>query len=322
VARDEFDSILTCDVKLKEVLKIAESVAQSKATVLLKGESGTGKELAARFIHKKSARSNHRFVAVNCAAIPENLLESELFGYEKGAFTGAAGSKPGKFELASDGTLLLDEMSEMALPLQGKLLRAIQEGEIERLGGRGPIKVNVRIIATTNRDLKQLVKEGKFREDLYYRLNVIPLEIPPLRHRIRDIELLTNHFVQLSNLMNQRTVKGVSAEGLQRLQRYRWPGNVRELENVIERAVLLCPGDLITEADLDQVNVEDKKFVSDLMPGMTVSEAEKSLILKTLEYTQQNRTQAARLLGISIRTLRNKINEYKIAGASVAEAGA
>jgi len=314
VARDEFDSILTCDPKLREVLKIAESVAQSKATVLIKGESGTGKELAARFIHKKSARAQNKFVAINCAALPDGLLESELFGYEKGAFTGAVASKPGKFELASDGTLLLDEMSEMALPLQGKLLRAIQEGEIERLGGRSSIKVNTRIIATTNRDLKQMVREGKFREDLYYRLNVIPLEIPPLRHRIRDIELLTQHFIQLSNLMNQRNVKGVSSEALQRLQRYRWPGNVRELENIVERAVLLCAGDIINESDLDQVNIEDKKFVSDLMPGMTVSEAERSLILKTLEYTRQNRTQAARLLGISIRTLRNKINEYKISG--------
>lgn len=312
--RDEFDSILTCDPKLREVLKIAESVAQSKATILIKGESGTGKELAARFIHKKSARAQNKFVAVNCAALPEGLLESELFGYEKGAFTGAVGPKPGKFELASDGTLLLDEMSEMALVLQGKLLRAIQEGEIERLGGRAPVRVNTRIIVTSNKDLKQLVKEGKFREDLYYRLNVIPLEIPPLRHRIRDIEILTNHFVQLSNLMNQRNIKGVSPEALQKLQRYRWPGNVRELENVIERAVLLCSGDVITEGHLDHINIEDKKFVSDLMPGMTVSEAEKSLILRTLEYTRQNRTQAARLLGISIRTLRNKINEYKIAG--------
>jgi two-component system response regulator FlrC len=205
-------------------------------------------------------------------------------------------------------------MSEMALPLQGKLLRAIQEGEIERLGGRNPVKVNTRIIATTNKDLKQLAREGKFREDLYYRLNVIPLEMPPLRHRIRDIELLTNHFIQLSNLLNHRNVKGISADALQRLQRYRWPGNVRELENVIERAVLLCGAEMITVENLDQVNIEDKKFVSDLMPGMTVSEAEKSLILKTLEYTRQNRTQAARLLGISIRTLRNKINEYRVGG--------
>ncbi len=314
MARDEFDSILTCDPRLKEVLKIAESVAQSKATVLIKGESGTGKELAARFIHKKSARAQSKFVAINCAALPEGLLESELFGYERGAFTGAVAPKPGKFELASDGTLLLDEMSEMALPLQGKLLRAIQESEIERLGGRGSIKINTRIIATTNRDLKQLVKEGKFREDLYYRLNVIPLEIPPLRHRIRDIELLTNHFIQLSNLLNQRNVKGVLPEALQRLQRYRWPGNIRELENIIERAVLLCAGEFITVHDLDQVNIEDKQMVMDLMPGMTVLEAEKSLILKTLDYTQQNRTQAARLLGISIRTLRNKINEYRISG--------
>lgn len=314
MARDEFDSIITTDQKLKEVLRIAESVAQSKATVLIKGESGTGKELVARYIHKKSARSSGRFIAINCAAIPEGLLESELFGHERGAFTGATGPKPGKFELASDGTLLLDEMSEMPMLLQGKILRAIQEGEIERLGGRSAVKVNVRIIATTNKDLKQMVKEGRFREDLYYRLNVIPLEIPPLRSRIRDIETLAQHFIQISNLMNKRTVAGVTPEALQRLQRYRWPGNVRELENIIERAVLLCQGDMISLPDLDQVNIEDKDSIADLMPGMTVSEAEKSLIIKTLDYTHQNRTQAARLLGISIRTLRNKINEYRITG--------
>jgi transcriptional regulator with PAS, ATPase and Fis domain len=309
------DTIITCDSKMKEVIAIAENVASSRATVLIKGESGTGKELLARLIHRKSSRVNKRFVAINCAAVPEGLLESELFGFEKGAFTGAIQSKPGKFELASDGTLLLDEMSEMALHLQGKLLRAIQEGEIERVGGRGPIKVNVRIIATTNRDLKEMVKNGQFREDLYYRLNVIPLEIPPLRQRLKDIELLAKHFIGVSSLINGKNVKTISQAALQKLKSASWPGNVRELENIIERAVLLSKGEELGESDISALSIKDQSPIYDLSPGMTVSDAEKFLILRTLDYTSQNRTQAARMLGISIRTLRNKIQEYKLAGA-------
>jgi len=306
------DDIITADPKMKEVLRIAEAVASSRATVLLKGESGTGKELFAQYVHKKSSRSKNRFVAINCAAVPEGLLESELFGHEKGSFTGAIQTKPGKFELASNGTLLLDEMSEMPVHLQGKILRAIQEGEIERVGGRSTIKVNVRIIATTNRDLKEMVKNGEFREDLYYRLNVIPIEIPPLRYRIRDIELLSKHFICVSNLINQKSIAGLTPEALKRLMMWRWPGNVRELENVIERATLLSPGPMITEHDLEALNISDESQKFDLSPGMTVAEAEKQLIIRTLEYTSQNRTHAARMLGISIRTLRNKLNEYKV----------
>lgn len=308
------DTIITSDQKMKEIIAIAENVASSRATVLIKGESGTGKELIARLIHKKSSRMNKRFVAINCAAVPEGLLESELFGFEKGSFTGATMSKPGKFELASDGTLLLDEMSEMALHLQGKLLRAIQEGEIERIGGRSPIKVNVRIIATTNRDLKEMVKNGQFREDLYYRLNVIPLEIPPLRQRLKDIELLARHFIGVSSLVNGKNVKDISEAALRKLKSANWPGNIRELENTIERAVLLAKEETIREDDLSSLSQDSQTPVYDLAPGMTVSDAEKFLILRTLDYTSQNRTQAAKMLGISIRTLRNKIQEYKLAG--------
>ncbi|MGE3972974.1 MAG: sigma-54 interaction domain-containing protein [Bdellovibrionales bacterium] len=308
------DTIITADAKMREILTIAENVASSRATVLIKGESGTGKELVARLIHRKSSRMSKRFVAINCAAVPEGLLESELFGFEKGAFTGATMSKPGKFELASDGTLLLDEMSEMALHLQGKLLRAIQEGEIERLGGRGPIKVNVRIIATTNRDLKEMVKNGQFREDLYYRLNVIPLEIPPLRQRLKDIELLTKHFIGVSCLINGKNVKDISDAALRKLKGASWPGNIRELENTIERAVLLAKSETIHEDDFPSLTSAQSSTIYDLSPGMTVSDAEKFLILRTLDYTSQNRTQAAKMLGISIRTLRNKIQEYKLTG--------
>ncbi|MEQ1877265.1 MAG: sigma 54-interacting transcriptional regulator, partial [Bdellovibrionia bacterium] len=227
---------------------------------------------------------------------------------------GATASKPGKFELASEGTLLLDEMSEMALPLQAKLLRAIQENEIERVGGRAPIKVNVRIIATTNRNLNEMVANGTFREDLFYRLNVIPLEIPPLRERPRDIEILAKHFVEVSALVNGRGPKKFSEAAVRKLLSWRWPGNVRELENVVERAVLLGEGETISENGIQIENFSQAQGEVTLAAGMTVLEAERHLIFKTLQHTGQNRTQAARLLGISIRTLRNKLHEYGEAG--------
>jgi two-component system, response regulator FlrC len=307
----ESETIVTDDSRMKEVLKVSENVAASRAIILIKGESGTGKELLARFIHNKSPRVSKRFVAINCAALPDGLLESELFGFEKGAFTGATSSKPGKFELASDGTLLLDEMSEMALPLQAKLLRVIQENEVERLGARQPLKVNVRIIATTNRDLAAMVKQGLFREDLFYRLNVIPIEIPPLRERPRDVELLAKHFTQVSSVFNNRGSKVLSDQAIKKLLSWKWPGNIRELENVVERAVLLGHSEIISA---DGIHIEDysdsRNAETPFKAGMTVSEAEKLLILKTLEHTHNNRTQAAKLLGISIRTLRNKLHEY------------
>lgn len=316
----------TADAEMKRLLQLAENVAASRATVLICGESGTGKEVIARFIHAKSPRAARRFVAVNCAAIPAELLESELFGFERGAFTGAQQAKPGKFELANDSTFLLDEISEMPLLLQAKLLRVIQEGEIERLGGKAPVRVNVRLIATTNRDLQQLVREGKFREDLFYRLNVIPLMVPALRARPDDIELLARFFVEVSAHLNGKAAKQLAPCAIKKLLEWRWPGNVRELENVIERAVLMSAGSQIGAPDVAIAGFEERPFAPTaekadgaLVPGMTISEAERRLILKTLEHTRQNRTQAATLLGISIRTLRNKLHEYN--GASVGVSG-
>lgn len=307
----ELGVIHTADPKMRKILEMAENIASSRATVLIHGESGCGKELLARFIHARSPRANRRFIAINCAAVPEGLLESELFGYERGAFTGADQRKAGKFELAHESTFLLDEVSELPLLLQAKLLRVLQEGEIERLGGTQSVKVNVRVIATSNRDLPRMIQAGQFREDLYYRLNVVPLEIPPLRLRPKDVELLARLFIEVSCVDNGLPAKELTADGMAKLLQWRWPGNIRELQNVVERSVLLAPG--------PQVRAEDiliKDFVIDdgersLKPGMTVSEAERWLILKTLESTGQNRTKAAQLLGISIRTLRNKINEYK-----------
>lgn len=306
--------IQIADEKMRKVYEMAENVAVSRASVLITGESGTGKELLARFIHAKSPRAVKRFVALNCAAVPEGLLESELFGYEKGAFTGADQRKAGKFEQAHESTFLLDEVSEMPLVLQAKLLRVLQEGEVERLGGQSPVKVNVRIIATTNRSLEKMVKEGSFREDLYYRLNVIPLQIPALRTRPADIELLARHFVAASCEENGIAGKILSEGALRKLKTYRWPGNVREMQNVIERSVLLAGGQEIAESQIllpEAENAGNEQPQHSFSPGMTVSEAERLLIMKTLEFTGQNRTRAAELLGISIRTLRNKLNEYK-----------
>lgn len=305
--------IQIADEKMKKIYQMAENVATSRAAVLITGESGTGKELLARFIHAKSPRAVKRFVALNCAAVPEGLLESELFGFEKGAFTGADQRKLGKFEQAHESTFLLDEVSEMPLLLQAKLLRVLQEGEVERLGGQSPIKVNVRIIATSNRSLEKMVKDGEFREDLYYRLNVIPLHVPALRVRPLDIENLAKHFVAASCEENGLPCKILNDLSMRKLKTYRWPGNVRELQNVIERSILLTPSQEVSEEHilLPEAEVQAETPQHSFSPGMTVSEAERLLIMKTLEFTGQNRTRAAELLGISIRTLRNKLNEYK-----------
>jgi DNA-binding NtrC family response regulator len=304
--------IQTADPRMKKIYETAESVAVSRASILITGPSGTGKELLARFIHAKSPRAVKRFVALNCAAVPEGLLESELFGFEKGAFTGADQRKAGKFEQAHESTFLLDEVSEMPLVLQAKLLRVLQEGEVERLGGTAPVKVNVRIIATSNRNLEEMVKSGQFREDLYYRLNVIPMQIPSLRTRPLDIDLLARHFVSVSCAENRIADKNLSDAALMKMKNYAWPGNVREMQNVIERSVLLCTGQEIGEQQilLPETQVEENNGHS-FSPGMTVGEAERLLIMKTLEFTGQNRTRAAEMLGISIRTLRNKLHEYK-----------
>ena len=309
----ESEELKTSDPEMRRILQLAENVAASRATVLICGESGTGKEVLARFIHSKSPRASRRLVAINCAAIPAELLESELFGFERGAFTGAAQAKPGKFELANDSTFLLDEISEMPLLLQAKLLRVLQEGEVERLGAKHPTKVNVRVVATTNRDLAAMVRAGQFREDLYYRLNVIPLRIPPLRSRPRDIDLLARFFVEVSAHMNGKSPKHLSPASLAKLLAWKWPGNVRELENVIERSVLISQSEEISaeEIAINGFEIEAPKTEQEeFAPGMTISEAERRLIMKTLEYTNHNRTRAAQMLGISIRTLRNKLHEY------------
>jgi two-component system response regulator FlrC len=290
---------------------VADSVASSRAPVLVQGESGTGKELLARHLHERGCRRGKPFVAVNCAALPRDLLESELFGHERGAFTGAIGRKTGKFELANGGTILLDEVSEMETGLQAKLLRVLQEYEIDRVGGTAPVPVDVRVVATTNRRLRDLVDRGRFREDLYYRLTVIPVVLPPLRERRGDVELLVDHF--LARFGNGRGLT-LSPEARAALAARPWPGNVRELENTLERAALLARGPVIGPADLEDADARTPGAAMPSLAGLTVREIERRLILDTLKRTRNNRTQAARLLGISIRTLRNKLSEYRQRG--------
>lgn len=298
---------ITSDASVKQLLEMAVRIARSNSTVLISGESGTGKEVLARLIHAESDRATGPFVAVNCAAIPDNLLESELFGYEKGAFTGAMTSKPGKFELADGGSLLLDEIGEMSMLLQAKLLRVLQEREVDRVGGRRPTLVDIRVIATTNKDLGQLVKQGQFREDLFFRLNVVPLKIPPLRERKGDICLLAEHFLSRAAAGRRLFFTG---EALDRLARYDWPGNVREVQNLIQRAVAIAEGSAVAP-DLIFMDEKPADRVSRDTPR-TIDEMERQLILKTLGDLGGNRTHAARVLGISLRTLRNKLKEYRM----------
>jgi DNA-binding NtrC family response regulator len=308
----EINRIVTQDPKLLKILDLAENVAASNATVLIMGESGTGKELLASFIHQHSGQNESPYVAVNCAALPESLAESELFGHEKGAFTGAASRKTGKFELADRGTILLDEISEMPVPLQAKLLRVLQEREIDRVGGNKPIPIEVRIIATSNIDLKSAVKQGKFREDLFYRLNVIPFTIPPLRERKGDIQLLADYFLERYSTNNNKNMKKIAEETISLLLKYNWKGNARELKNTIERAVLLGRGDVLLPKHLflEAPENEQEKNIP-FRVGLSVREMEKELIFQTLKEVNGNRTHAAEILGISIRTLRNKLREYK-----------
>ncbi|MCG8568469.1 MAG: sigma-54 dependent transcriptional regulator [Desulfobacterales bacterium] len=311
-------TIITRNAGMKNLMSLVERVADSSASVLIQGESGTGKELIARFIHEKSRRNGEPFVAVNCAALPENLLESELFGHEKGAFTGAMARKIGKFELANKGTLFLDEITEMQFHLQAKLLRVLQEKVVDRVGGTQPIPVDVRVIATTNRNAGEAVEKNDFREDLFYRLNTIPVVLPPLRERMDDLTELCDYFIGKYCDIDGRNVKGLTSAALDRLSRHPFSGNVRELENIIHRAVLLAMGDRIEPQDLmlgdapmGAAPVTEVHANSGLDDGpSSLKEMEQKMIYKTLDRTEGNRTHAAKILGISVRTLRNKLNEY------------
>ena len=315
-----YHEIVGFSSRMQQIYDLLTMVAPTKATVLISGESGTGKELVARAVHFKSGRHDGPFIKINCAAMPEHLIESELFGHEKGAFTGAIKQNKGKFELAHGGTLLLDEISEMALPLQSKLLRVLQEREIERLGGQAPISVDARIVATTNRNLQEEVKEGRFREDLYYRLNVVPVQLPSLRERKSDIPTIAQHFIKKICLENGKRLLTLSDDALTELQRYHWPGNVRELENRIERAVIICNDTELSPKHLlfDSSETQDTQTSTNRydIPDrpMTMRETEKALILKTLKEFNGNRMKTSEALQISVRTLRNKLNEYRKTG--------
>ncbi len=366
-APGEAPVILTQDPVLAETLALARRAADSRATILIQAESGTGKELLAKLIHAASPRRKGAFVAINCAAIPENLLESELFGYEKGAFTGATSAKPGRFEMAEGGTLVLDEIGELPLALQGKLLRALQERTVDRLGGSRPIQVDVRLIALTNRDLATEVREGRFREDLYYRLNVIPLRLPPLRERTADLVLLAVHFAERYARENDRDTPKLSPSFLAALGRHPWPGNIRELENAIQRCVVLNPGNTLSERDLrwlldaeqleglpedppeplaesasavpfsavlpdlpSGVVIADPKrplqevslgTLVALPLGLSLPELERFWLLSSLAALEGNRTHCAQKLDIALRTVRNKINEYRAQGFEIPASG-
>jgi two-component system response regulator FlrC len=343
---EESHAIVSTDPAMGQVLQMAEQVAPSDASILITGPSGTGKELMARFIHNKSRRRDARFVAVNCAAIPENLLESELFGHEKGAFTGAVARRAGKFEEADGGTLLLDEISEMDPRLQAKLLRALQEKEIDRLGGSKPVKVDVRIVATSNRNMEESVAKGDFREDLYFRLNVMNLRLPALAERPADIPALAEHFAKKYADANEMPVPAIGDAAMQKLKSHPWPGNVRELENTLHRGVLLCGGGIIgpdhilltpvagqggqsgtaaapasSDAAATATATDPGGDGAAALVGRTVADVERDLIIDTLQHCLGNRTQAATILGISIRTLRNKLKLYTEQGRSVPAPG-
>jgi len=367
---EEENSVVFHDPIMAGVLKLADQIAPSDASVLVTGESGTGKEVLARYLHTKSRRANEKFVSVNCAAIPDNLLESELFGHEKGAFTGAVAKRIGKFEEADGGTLLLDEISEMDIRLQAKLLRAIQEREIDRLGGSTPVKVNIRLIATSNRDLEKHVADGNFREDLYFRLNVFNLQLPPLRQRPGDIRVLAQHFAKKYNEANALPDRKLTPDAIARLESHHWRGNVRELENTMHRAVLLASGSEIgieaimltgegmapaappappitatpapaapaapapaapvspvpaSPHSVSQPGAEapgsSKAAPTSGLVGRTVADVERDLIIDTLSHCLGNRTHAANILGISIRTLRNKLKQYSEEGIDVPAPG-
>jgi two-component system response regulator FlrC len=309
------NSLIASHPLMLKLLEMAKRIAPSRSTVLIRGETGVGKEVMARFIHSNSDRKNGPFIAVNCAALPETLLESELFGHEKGAFTGAVARKKGKFELASGGTLLLDEISEMAVSVQAKLLRVLQEREIDRIGGQATIPVDTRVIATTNRDLEAETKNGNFRLDLFYRLNVVPLKIPSLEQRQDDMGPLAEFFLAKHCSLNNIPLKKIGRDAIDYLKKRSWPGNVREFENLMERATLLVDREKIAAEDLEYVfalvdgPAEGGSFDAPLLP---IKEMEKNMIIKALDSHNGNRTHAAKILGISVRTLRNKLHEYEV----------
>lgn len=339
ISNDGGDGFIASSPAMARIFEMADKIAPSSANVLITGESGTGKEVMARYIHDNSKRASHPFISVNCAAIPENLLESELFGHEKGAFTGATQRRIGKFEESGGGTLLLDEISEMDFRLQAKLLRALQEKEIDRVGGKSPVQVDLRVLATSNRDLQEEVKNGTFREDLLFRLNVIHLELPPLRNRREDIPAFAQHFVAKYSEANGVAERPIAEDAMERLTSYHWPGNVREMENTMHRAVLLADGDEIGNDAIILSREEEvqaqRSFITDNTPddepvtehysahaqdtgdiarklvGKSMDEVEQAMIIGTLDHCLGNRTHAANILGISIRTLRNKLKTYE-----------
>jgi len=314
--RFDFSRIIGRGLKMKSLLETLAMVAPSDATVLLMGESGTGKEVVANAIHHNSPRAGQPFIKVSCAALPETLLESELFGHEKGAFTGAVSRREGRFQLAHRGTIFLDEVGEMSLPVQTKLLRVLQEKEFEPVGGVRTVKVDIRLITATNKDLAQEVAAGRFREDLYYRLNVVPIMLPPLRERKEDIPPLADHFLAIYREKNRKSLKGISGKALDLLVRYDWPGNIRELENCIERAVIMAREEVIVPADfppqIRMLSIEGEREGFDIPYGISLDDMERALIVKTLAETGGNRTKTSEILGINRRTLQNKLRQYAL----------
>ncbi|MFQ5706751.1 MAG: sigma-54-dependent transcriptional regulator [bacterium] len=312
-----FDELIGQHETMRNLYRLIDAVADSTANVLLTGESGTGKELAAKAIHRKSSRAKGPFVAVNCSAFPRDILENELFGHEKGAFTGALNEKAGCFEMADHGTLFLDEIGEMPADTQAKLLRALEERRFRRLGGTKEISVDVRVIAATNRNIKKALEEGSLREDLYYRLSVVEIELPALRQRMSDLPALLADFLKMFNERNKKEVKGFAPDCLEVLRQYHWPGNVRELKNVVERAVILCAGELVEIKDLPKQVFQSTGSHNSLTVelGKPLQEIEKEVIFETLRMTRNNKTKAAQLLGISLKTMHNKINRYLVQDA-------
>jgi len=312
--RESVSKIITTDPQMLEILRTIEIVANAdnRASVLIQGESGTGKELIAREIHERDRKRNGLFIAVNCAAMPESLLESELFGHEHGAFTGAIARRIGKFEVAHNGTLLLDEIAEMPSSLQVKLLRVLQEGEIDRIGSNELIKTDVRVIATTNRNIKEEVENGKFRDDLFYRLYVVPIVVPPLRSRKDDIPILADQFLTRFARQTGKESLTISREAIEALKAYKWPGNVRELENLVKRAVMFCNANELSTSDLFPSDPPAQQIMEPTwsVAGTTLYQAEKYLIMNTLKQVNGNKTRAAQILGVTPRTIRNKLQQY------------